>query len=29
MFGAINESVLNNLEKIYLEEGDEIFKKEF
>ena len=29
MFGAINESILNNLEKIYLDKGDEAFKKEF
>ena len=29
MFGAINESVLNNLEKIYLDKGEKVFKLEF
>lgn len=29
MFGTINENILNNLEKIYLDQNEEVFKKEF
>ena len=29
MFGTINENILNNLEKFYLDQNEEVFKKEF